>query len=515
MPTSNAKKKSNTRTASKTAAARKKASVNAKRRSASHGTRKRKSARKKKSSWWAWPVTIVMLLVLVGVAAIVLRERAAYQEFLTVREMVDRDTFYDGVTIDGQSVAGYSYDQVMDSLRGRDSEQRAQLCVNLVSGGKSWTITADDLDYQSDFAAVARDAYQVGHQGSVQQRYAQIRSAKEQGAAFQVKSGFDTSLLRVITDDIAASLSTPSRDAYIETFSPSTLRFTFAEEQTGSYVDPDALYEKALSALTSGVGNQVISVEAETLYPTMTVAELSASCGLVAKAETRLYDASDNRRTNISLALGILTGVRVEPGVTFSFNDTVGQRTEARGFRMAGAFVDGLSGQEVGGGICQVSTTLYNAVAKAGLTVVSRSPHSQPVVYVTKGKDAAVSWPNQDFRFMNSSDQPVFIVGDIVRDERNNLCVDVWIYGKKLPDGQYITIEAEVVEELDPAEIEDTWIKVSDLPTGEFKMVSKARTGYKTVSYKILHDAQGNEISREEYFKSTYQAAGNVYHIGK
>ena len=95
MPTSNAKKKSNTRTASKTAAARKKASVNAKRKSASHGTRKRKSARKKKSSWWAWPVTIVMLLVLVGVAAIVLRERAAYQEFLTVREMVDRDTFYD------------------------------------------------------------------------------------------------------------------------------------------------------------------------------------------------------------------------------------------------------------------------------------------------------------------------------------------------------------------------------------------------------------------------------------
>ena len=510
------KKKSAQRTAARTAAAKKRTSTAAKRKSANHGTKKRKSARKKKkSSWWAWPVTFVMLLVLIGVGVAFAQEYQHHQEFLVMRETLDRDGFYEGVSIDGTSVTGRSYDEVYQALRAQDEERRAALTLNLVYGSQSWTITAEDLDYHSDYRQVVTSAYQLGRQGSLQQRYAQIYQAQNGGAAYTVDYGFDEKLLRIITDDIASSLAIECIDATIDTFNTNTLSFTFTKEQIGNYVDPEALYQSALTALNSGVGNQVIQVQSQTLYPAVTQAELKDNCGLIAMAETRMYDTGKNRRTNISLALGILTGVRVNPGETFSFNGTVGERTAARGFKEASAFSEGLTIDELGGGICQVSTTLYNAVVKSDLRVTVRNPHSKPVRYVDKGKDAAVSWPGQDFQFINTSSQPVFIVGDIVTDSKGNMCVDVWIYGLKLPNGEYIQLVAEVVEETDASTIPDEYRQVSTLPTGQIQQVATAHNGYKTVSYKIRFDAQGNEISRESFWKSTYLPGGNIYNVGR
>jgi len=132
-----------------------------------------------------------------------------------------------------------------------------------------------------------------------------------------------------------------------------------------------------------------------------------------------------NRNTNISLACKALNGTIVKPGHTFSFNNTLGYTSAAKGYKKAGILVNGKSSAALGGGICQVSSTLYNAVLKAGLKVVERHPHSAPVGYVPKGRDATVSYGSVDFKFRNNTTKNCRLVF-----EYNNRSLTVSVFRK-------------------------------------------------------------------------------------
>ena len=480
--------------------------------------RKRTSAKKsgakakkksKKSAWWAWPVTIVMVVVLAGLGGIAVREKQQYEQFTAMRETVDVSGFYPGIRIDGRDVTGRSLNEVMAELAAEDQAQRDSLNVTLSCGNRTWNVTAEELDYASDYESVARAAWQIGHEGSIAQRYQAIRQLQQGGANFAVTRGYDQSLLRAITDTIANDLTTPARDAQVAAFNPETLTFTYTEASTGTYVDAEQLYESALSAVQSGSPGQTVIVAQQVVKPKETVDDISGKMGLMASAQTKV-EGNKNRRSNIALALNTLNGRRVEPGEVFSFNGVIGERTEAAGYKMAGAFMDGLLTEEYGGGICQVSTTLFNAIAKADLELIARSPHSRPVKYVDKGKDAAVSWPNQDFKFMNDTPYPVFIVSSY--DDKSQICA-VAVYGEKLANGVYITIEAQVIEETEPGE--DIYIYTKDLSTGYKELIEEARRGYYCESYKVYHSADGKEISRQLYCRSSYLASGAKYRVGQ
>ncbi len=177
--------------------------------------------------------------------------------------------------------------------------------------------------------------------------------------------------------------------------------------------------------------------------------------GRISYAQTKTTSNS-NRNRNIQLATAEFNGMRVEPGETVSFNATTGERTEAKGYRPAGAYSGGVLVQEPGGGVCQVSTTLYNAAVKADLEIIERSPHTRVSDYVPIGLDAAVNWPGQDFKFKNTSDYPIFIVAEFA-DQK----LTFKIYGKQLDDGVYIKLESEKTETI--AAPED--LKDKDDPT--------------------------------------------------
>lgn len=113
---------------------------------------------------------------------------------------------------------------------------------------------------------------------------------------------------------------------------------------------------------------------------------------------------SADRAHNIGLAVSKLDGVRLEPGQEFSFNRSVGERTAEAGFKEATAFFEGVRDQQLGGGICQVSSTLYSALMHGGFKIVERHPHSRKVPYLPRGMDAAVNWPDLDLKFVNDTD---------------------------------------------------------------------------------------------------------------
>ena len=210
--------------------------------------------------------------------------------------------------------------------------------------------------------------------------------------------------------------------------------------------------------------------------PTVTEADLDGAVfrDLLAQKSTTLAGSSGSRINNITLAAAAIDGTILNPGEEFSYNGVVGQRTAAGGFQAAGAYSNGQVVNEIGGGICQVSSTLYYCSLIANLTTVDRTCHMFAVNYLPSGLDATVSWPGPDFVFRNDRDFPVKIVAGT---DLTNLTVTVSIYGTDI-DGSYVKLETE------------TWA------TG---------SGTGAVSYRLLYDRNDQLISKEEESRSSYR----------
>lgn len=200
------------------------------------------------------------------------------------------------------------------------------------------------------------------------------------------------------------------------------------------------------------------------------------------------------RCQNIELAAKLLDGLVLMPGESFSFNGFLGPRTTAKGFKVAGVFANGRHDVGVGGGICQVSTTIYNAVALAGLKITQRSNHSMAVTYVPVGRDAAVSYPNPDLKFTNSFDFPVAL--DTVYSKGQLTASILGIKDKSVE----ITIERGPVS---------TWgrgVKVQNdpsLPYGRSRVIDAGGAAHKTVTYRVFRK-NGKVVKREVLHVSQY-----------
>jgi vancomycin resistance protein YoaR len=192
----------------------------------------------------------------------------------------------------------------------------------------------------------------------------------------------------------------------------------FTPGQTGRMLDVDATADKALTA-PAGASLQPVYLE---LVPVISTDELRRATRIGAYT-TRIVDQDPNRLHNIRLTADLINNTVLESGQEFSFNRATGEPTAARGFKEAGIFADGGKHElEAGGGMCQVSTTLYNAVLAAGLNIIERHPHSQPVNYVLPGQDATV-YTDKDLRFVNTS-RHVLVIRAFETDKR--LTVDLW-----------------------------------------------------------------------------------------
>ena len=154
---------------------------------------------------------------------------------------------------------------------------------------------------------------------------------------------------------------------------------------------------------------------------------------------------------------------------------------------------------EVGGGVCQTSSTLFNAVARANLEIVYRSPHAWPSSYVQKGMDATVNWPNLDFKFKNDTEWPIYIVANYSKQK----CT-VEIYGMLLPDGVSIDLESTVTKTIDPPS-DTKYVQNTSLAAGTQQTTIKKRTGYVVETYQIWYQ-NGKEVDRKLLCTSTYKA---------
>ena len=199
------------------------------------------------------------------------------------------------------------------------------------------------------------------------------------------------------------------------------------------------------------------------------------------EVRTSLAGSSNNRIANVKKACDLIDGIMLMPGETFSYNPALGERTEENGWLPAPAYANGEVRQEAGGGICQVSSTLYNAALYANLEIVDRNPHAWPSSYVEKGFDATVNWPGLDFQFKNNTEWPVFLVASYA-----NRKVTVSVYGMSLGADMRIDLESVTTRTL-PQPEGINYVINAELKPGESKKTVTGRKGYVVETWKIWY----------------------------
>ena len=250
------------------------------------------------------------------------------------------------------------------------------------------------------------------------------------------------------------------------------------------------------------------SIPLKILHPNVTTNQIGddAFPDQLSKFSTSFSSSNYSRSTNISLAAQKINGVVIMPGETFSYNQTVGQRTKAAGFKEAPAYLNGQVVQEVGGGICQVSSTLYNAVLYSNLEIVERYNHGFKPSYVKPGLDATVSWGGPDFKFKNNRNYPIRI-----KTDTSGKVLKIYIYGLKTDNDYTVKLDAQYVSNVPYKTI---YQKDSSLASGESKVIQNGSNGCKTATYKYLYGANGTLVSSECISRDTYNPHNKVVAVG-
>lgn len=223
----------------------------------------------------------------------------------------------------------------------------------------------------------------------------------------------------------------------------------------------------------------------------------------LAQTSTSLDESNTPRTNNVRLASAAINGTILNPGDEFSYNNVVGERTEARGYKPAGAYSGGKVIEEFGGGVCQPSSTLYMAVLRADLEVTERHNHSFTVAYTPLGEDATVDYGNLDFRFKNNTDYPIKILA-----EQTGGKMIMTIVGTKTSD-KTVDTRTEVLETYTPQTIEK---KDSSMMAGQTRVDITPITGYSTRTYKVI--TENGKTTEVLANTSTYVKRDKVVYVG-
>ncbi|MBR2286768.1 MAG: VanW family protein [Clostridia bacterium] len=427
---------------------------------------------------------------------------ASYRE---MRETVYTDTFYPGVSIDGLDLSGMTVSEAREALSQVPAGVGSTFSITVEIEGKQWTIGSDQVPMTRDTEAQLMKAYALGRtvdwEGTgtpLEKRMKAVQALREHPVALVTTLSFDRENIRKLTDSICASMEKAPENAYVAAFDLASRTFLFGDDVPGVHVDGQALFEAVMACLDGGDWYGTVRVKPQSVLADMTKTELMNGFRKISSYSTNTT-SNNNRNTNIRLSCEAINGMMVAPGETFSFNQATGERTTAKGYKPATAISGGQNIEEVGGGVCQTSSTLFNAAARADLEIVYRSPHAWPSSYVEKGMDATVNWPGLDFKFRNQTDWPVYIVASYA-----NRKVTVELYGMSLGDGTTIDLQSRVVRTLEtPSGVNE--VRNESLKPGTRKTTVKARKGYVVETDKVWF-VNGQEVKRELLCTSTYKA---------
>ncbi len=451
---------------------------------------------------------MTVLFVILLVTAVVVLVRSCSTTDITT---TSGDRFRNEVYINGTDVSGKTRDEVIDQLDSNESYALNNIAITLKGDDFSATVTGPDMNASSNLNEIIDQALA----GGSNQVYYTTISIDEEALASRI-------------EEINENMTTSPTDATfeIETSDSTKPTFRYIDGVPGYGIDVVSTTELVNEAIESGKLQATIEPTLTTVEPSKTIEDVKAETSLIGSYTTTYSykgtaDNTEEERTtlipnrafNVEKAAALINGQVVKSGKTWSFNSTVGDRNEENGWKLAhGIFEGDTLNEQYGGGVCQVSTTLYNALLEAyPYFDFSRRKHSFPSTYVDKGLDATVDTDHIDFKFTNNSGCDVYIFAYISKNSKytsRKRDITVLIYGKALPEGVEYKTRTELIEEIPPDE--DIIVESSSLYIGEQEIVTPARTGYVVDVYV---DRYLDGVLQESYFLHEDTYTGNAQKI--
>lgn len=484
----------------------------AKKRPMSKKARERRARKIRRTVIGSLCAVIAVVLLVVGVQA--------GSRLVNIKQTLDRGdgVFYPNIFVNDIPLEGKTLDEAAAVVTQQVQSLISSFRITLrTEDGRSWDITGDSLNMKYDIADQLDQLWAIGHTGPSSTRYEQVKALEAEPAMRYTTLTYDLSQVNQILNQIKAEVDQPAVSATRVQDDSKWPPFSYTDDIPGQTLDITGLNERICTMVDTLVSGDVV-LSPTPVQATITRAQLEAQIVKLSSYETTVGKSgeyAEARAENVRLGTEKFNHLVIRAGESVSFNKVAGKRTVANGYQQALEIAYGNYVLGTGGGICQVSSTLYNAVVNAGLTVNKRTPHAIPSSYVEKGLDATVSDDRYDFVFTNNTNSDIYIETEFVK-VKGYYHSRFTIYGRPDPNGYTYKLVSQVVETIplpEPTYEKDT--------TGEHvfyddetAVKSSGREGYIVDVYLVTMDSKGLEISREKKYTDTYKASAPVYWIG-
>ena len=414
----------------------------------------------------------------------------------------------DGVSIGSIDVGGLTKEQAQKKVETYIADRQQQSLVvavqdNLVEA------TAQEAGFTIPEKDYAGEALQIGKKGNLWEKLQEIRKAEKGEKDIALEPEIDEDTLKSFVETKCSEYDIKAKDSRLK-FKNGVLKATRSREGMEVQVEntADAIKKAFLDKKAAGKDTIEVNADVQVTQPKFTQEEASQCTDLLGKYSTTYATYQVERSSNVATAAGRINGTVLEPGETFSTIKVIKDRTEANGYKSAPEYSSGKVVSGIGGGVCQVSTTLYNAVLNAELKVVERSPHSMVVAYVPVSRDAAISGDYKDFKFKNSTDYPIYIMGSA-----SGGILSFRVYGHETREaGREVSFESEITDTIEPGE--EVVTEDPTLPASYRTVTQSAHVGYKAKLWKIIK-VNGVQTDKVQINTSAYNASPQYVTVGK
>lgn len=377
--------------------------------------------------------------------------------------------------------------------------------ITLYAGDHRLETTAGELGVSWENQEIIEEAAGLGTTGNLIERYKEIKDLEQEDKVYDITYGIDRDKVRRLLEEHKDTLNTETVDSKLERTDGS---FVITPGSQGVEVEPEKSAEKLAAFFRTEWNGSDAAAELafHITEPKGTKEELERVRDLLGTYQTSYSASNAGRQQNIRNGTSKINGIVVYPDEVFSVYEAAHPFEPENGYAIGGAYENGMVVDSYGGGICQVSTTLYNAVIRAELEVVERFPHSMVVTYVEPSEDAAIAGTYKDLKFRNNTNAPIYLEG---YTSGGVLCFN--IYGEETRDAnRKVTFESEILSTTDPG---IRFQAAGDKPVGYIGVEQTEHVGYKAQLWKIV-TVNGVEQSREIFNKSTYNPSAKIIAVG-
>ncbi len=409
--------------------------------------------------------------------------------------------FYQNTHINGVDVSGLNQQEAKNVVSAKMLSDLDEVSLTLKHGDKVWKYEGSDFEVKTDISQQILDVISYGREGNIFEKNKIAKKIKKEGLEYNISYSNILGGLETRIDEIANEIKQAPSLAHINFQPDAEIMFSYVPSEKGLELDKERLYNNLDEAFQKA--NQIeIELPLTPILPEEIEENLIDKIALRSTFNTNYSNSSKNRKNNVKLALSKFNGMVIEPDEVVSFNEITGSRTEENGYQKANIIKNGIFVEGSGGGVCQASTTLYNALVLADVDIEEVHHHSLPVSYVPLSSDAMVAEGYADLVFKNTTNSPLYI--KTFGDEQT---VTVEIYGAKFDDGESLKIRSELVDIIahnGDKIIQDSTGEYSNqvLYKGEYFRIKYPKEGYETKAY--LQYIKNGEIQDEKMIRHDY-----------